>query len=138
MLDMGQPVNIYELAERMIRLSGRDQSTDLRIDITGVRQGEKLVEELRTADEEPQPTDHQAIVRLYPAHLSGVELAGAIAELAELANQGRGAEVARLLFELNARSVDRATLGDERVIDLTDGEQCPDRTISVADPVTPS
>jgi O-antigen biosynthesis protein WbqV len=45
-LRMGQPVRIYELAERMIRLSGLVPHKDIRIDITGVRPGERLNEML--------------------------------------------------------------------------------------------
>jgi FlaA1/EpsC-like NDP-sugar epimerase len=45
-LDMGKPVKIYELAENMIRLSGLRPHKDVKIDIVGLRPGEKLYEEL--------------------------------------------------------------------------------------------
>jgi len=45
-LDMGQPVKIYELAENMIRLMGMKPHEDIQIKITGLRPGEKLYEEL--------------------------------------------------------------------------------------------
>jgi FlaA1/EpsC-like NDP-sugar epimerase len=67
-LDMGQPVKIYDLAKRMIELSGlslRDQRTpdgDIEIVITGLRPGEKLYEELLIGDN-PQPTAHQRIMK---------------------------------------------------------------------------
>ena len=48
MLDMGQPVRIMDLAERMIRLSGYQVGVDIPIEITGRRPGEKLDEELCT------------------------------------------------------------------------------------------
>ncbi len=50
-LDMGDPVRIYELAENMIRLSGYEPNKDIKIKITGLRPGEKLYEE-RLMDEE--------------------------------------------------------------------------------------
>lgn len=45
-LDMGQPVNIYEFAKKMIRMSGHVPDEDIKIKITGLRPGEKLYEEL--------------------------------------------------------------------------------------------
>ncbi len=45
-LQMGEQVNVYELAERMIRLVGRRPGSDIEILITGVRPGEKLAEEM--------------------------------------------------------------------------------------------
>src|SRR6266700_5867829 len=51
-LNMGQPVRIYELAERIIQLSGLEPGTDVKIEITGKRPGERL-EEILFAREEP-------------------------------------------------------------------------------------
>jgi FlaA1/EpsC-like NDP-sugar epimerase len=51
-LNMGQPVRIYELAERMIRLSGLEPAQDIDIVFTGIRPGERL-EEILFAREEP-------------------------------------------------------------------------------------
>lgn len=56
--DMGQPVKIVELAQRMIRLSG---AKDVRIKFTGLRDGEKLYEEVLTSDETSLPTFHPKI-----------------------------------------------------------------------------
>ncbi|MDE6453690.1 MAG: polysaccharide biosynthesis protein [Muribaculaceae bacterium] len=56
--DMGQPVRIADLAQRMISLSGR---RGIRIEFTGLRPGEKLYEELLTADETVLPTRHPKI-----------------------------------------------------------------------------
>jgi FlaA1/EpsC-like NDP-sugar epimerase len=67
-LDMGQPVKIMELARRMIELSGlvvRDEQNpdgDIEIEITGLRPGEKLYEELLLGDN-PQSTLHPRIMR---------------------------------------------------------------------------
>jgi FlaA1/EpsC-like NDP-sugar epimerase len=62
MLDMGDPINVLELAHRMIRLSGRSESTP--ISFTGIRPGEKLVEELQAPNEDWWPTAHESIVRV--------------------------------------------------------------------------
>ena len=50
---MGEPVSIYELAENMIRLSGKVPERDIAIRVTGVRPGEKLHEVLWNEDERP-------------------------------------------------------------------------------------
>ena len=68
LLDMGEPVRIYDLAKQMIRLSGlslKDSSNpdgDIEIKITGLRPGEKLFEEL-LIDAESEPTKHPLIFK---------------------------------------------------------------------------
>ena len=52
MLEMGQPVRIIDLARRMIELSGARVDEDIQIEVTGIRPGEKLEEDLRESDEE--------------------------------------------------------------------------------------
>src|SRR5258708_12967296 len=66
MLEMGEAVNIRDLAERMIRLSGHAVGSEIAIRISGPRRGEKLVEELRAPDECAEPTAHSSILRLVP------------------------------------------------------------------------
>jgi len=61
-LDMGEPVRIAELADTMIRLSGKEPGIDIEIDFVGARPGEKLHEELWSADETVEPTSHEAIM----------------------------------------------------------------------------
>jgi FlaA1/EpsC-like NDP-sugar epimerase len=60
-LDMGEPVYIYELAKSMIRLSGLIPEKDIKIEITGLRPGEKLFEEICLSDEVVSKTDNQRI-----------------------------------------------------------------------------
>ncbi|MBP5484223.1 MAG: polysaccharide biosynthesis protein [Bacteroidales bacterium] len=57
--DMGQPVKILDLANKMIRLSGR---TDVKVEFTGLRHGEKLYEELLATKENTKPTSHDKIM----------------------------------------------------------------------------
>src|SRR5947199_1676606 len=60
-LDMGQPVRILDLARQMIRLSGFEPDEDIPISFIGLRPGEKLHEELMTAEEEVAATQHDRI-----------------------------------------------------------------------------
>jgi FlaA1/EpsC-like NDP-sugar epimerase len=69
-LDMGEPVRIAELAEDMIRLTGREPGTDIAIEFIGLRPGEKLHEELHSADEQLADTDHPKIQRITGAALT--------------------------------------------------------------------
>ena len=57
--DMGKPVKIVDLAKKMIQLSGR---TDVKIEFTGLRHGEKLYEELLATRENTKPTSHDKIM----------------------------------------------------------------------------
>lgn len=78
-LDMGEPVRIYDLARRMVELSGlrvRDESNprgDIEIHITGLRPGEKLYEELLIGDG-AQPTSHPRIMKAHEAFLPWQDL----------------------------------------------------------------
>ena len=60
-LDMGEPVRIVDLARQMIRLSGFEPDEDVEIVFTGLRPGEKLHEQLVSADEEITATYHDRI-----------------------------------------------------------------------------
>jgi FlaA1/EpsC-like NDP-sugar epimerase len=78
-LDMGMPVRIYDLAVKMIYLSGllvRDEVCphgDIEIKITGLRPGEKLYEELLIGNN-PQPTAHSKIMKVYEEFLPWSDL----------------------------------------------------------------
>lgn len=61
LLDMGEPVRIYDLALQMIRLSGLELGQDINIEITGLRPGEKLYEELLIDTDKARPTAHPKI-----------------------------------------------------------------------------
>ncbi len=65
-LDMGQPVRIYDLAVNMIRLSGLVPDKDIKIEISGLRPGEKLYEELLMSEEGLKKTSHSKIFIGHP------------------------------------------------------------------------
>ncbi len=60
--DMGKPVKILDLALNLIRMSGLEPYTDIQIEFKGLRQGEKLYEELLSDKETTIPTQHQKIL----------------------------------------------------------------------------
>jgi FlaA1/EpsC-like NDP-sugar epimerase len=62
-LDMGEPVKIVDLANNMIRLAGYEPETDIAVEFTKPRPGEKLHEELFSSGENPQPTAAKRIHR---------------------------------------------------------------------------
>ncbi|MDF1502337.1 nucleoside-diphosphate sugar epimerase/dehydratase [Roseisolibacter sp. H3M3-2] len=68
-LDMGEPVLIYDLARDVIRLSGLEVGTDIEIRETGIRPGEKLYEELFFDAEHASPTSHPKVLRAKHAEL---------------------------------------------------------------------
>ncbi len=71
LLKMGTPVKILDMARDLIRLSGREPDRDVKITFTGLRDGEKLYEELITAGEGIVATRHEKIMVLRPDSLPG-------------------------------------------------------------------
>ena len=84
--DMGEPVKILDLAERMIKLSGLKPYIDIPIEIVGLRQGEKLYEELLIDGETTLPTYHPKIMVCSTVMHNHLEICAAIDELEILAN----------------------------------------------------
>jgi len=85
-LDMGEPVKIAELAEKMVHLSGlslrsaKSPHGDISIEFTGLRPGEKLYEELLIGDN-VSPTEHPMIMRANEEHLSWEAFKAVLSEL---------------------------------------------------------
>jgi FlaA1/EpsC-like NDP-sugar epimerase len=104
-LEMGEQVRILDLAQRMIRLAGRRVGEDIEIRVTGIRPGEKLVEELHAPDEELQPTAHPAIRRLRPVTLSTTDLGAGLETLSDLAAAGDDQRARNALFGLMGATI---------------------------------
>jgi FlaA1/EpsC-like NDP-sugar epimerase len=104
-LDMGQPVRILDLARKMIALSGftvRDGQRpdgDIEIAVTGLRPGEKLIEELLIGAD-PVPTDHPRIMKAREAHLPWPELVLLLRDLQRAAICNEVPEIERVLVRL--------------------------------------
>jgi O-antigen biosynthesis protein WbqV len=89
-LNMGQPVRIVELAERMIRLSGLEPGRDIDITFTGIRPGERLHEILFAREEPTAPIGIEGIVAAKPVSPSLDAMRGWLAALEQgLAREDR-------------------------------------------------
>ncbi len=84
-LDMGKPVKIYDLAENLIKLSGYEPNVDIDIEVTGLRPGEKLYEELLMDEEGLTETRHQKIFIGLPGEFELDTVKSQINELLQVA-----------------------------------------------------
>ncbi len=96
-LDMGEPVKILDLAERMIRLSGFQPYTDIDIVFTGIRPGEKLFEELNTRAENVSTTRHPKIFIGKIAQFAEKDVINALQQLETLAQNGNEVRLRRFI-----------------------------------------
>ena len=102
-LDMGQSVKIMDLAQRMIELSGlslrheQNSDGDIEIEITGLRPGEKLYEELLIGDD-PRPTLHPRIMKAHETFLAWEAFQARLKAL-ELALNANDVGVIRLMMQ---------------------------------------
>lgn len=108
-LKMGSPVKIVDMARDLIRLSGREPDTDVKIVFTGLREGEKLYEELITVGEGIVPTKHDQIMVLRGEENGGLSFAQRefsalletkLAELSAAADQLDGCAIRQKLIEI--------------------------------------
>lgn len=94
LLEMGRPVKILDLAEKMIELTG---ARDIKINYIGLRPGEKLHEALSEDGERRLPTDHPMIFRLIPGDRLPDDLLLTAAEMSLLSRDGQNDKAAELL-----------------------------------------
>ena len=104
-LDMGDPIKIIDLARNVIKLSGMsvkdvsNQEGDIEIEITGLRPGEKLYEELLIGDD-PKATNHPRIIKVNECYLTWIDLESRLEELGKALAQGDLEKMILLLQEL--------------------------------------
>jgi FlaA1/EpsC-like NDP-sugar epimerase len=106
-LDMGKPVKILELAQNMIRLSGKEPGREIEIVTSGIRPGEKLHEELWGEHETVSATEHPKIRKLTCPAIDPKWLEEELAALSKLVETRDAAGVTKRLAEItqNAQRV---------------------------------
>lgn len=98
--DMGEPVRIVDLAKKMIQLSGLELGKDIQITFTGLRPGEKLVEELLNTAENTIPTHHPKIMIAKVREYDFASVRKEIIELIDLFNSQDNLEIVTKMKEL--------------------------------------
>jgi FlaA1/EpsC-like NDP-sugar epimerase len=97
--DMGEPIKIVDLAKRMINLSGQVAGTDIEIQFTGLRPGEKLFEELFSINEQLVATHHPKILKALKNNLYG-EFEENLQQLIYEASQGNDKTIKQLIKKM--------------------------------------
>jgi FlaA1/EpsC-like NDP-sugar epimerase len=113
-LKMGEPIRIAELARDLIALHGLRAGTDVRIEYTGLRPGEKLHESLVARGESAVPSRHPHILRAVSPTPSGLDLDAGVETLARLAAAGADEAIRAELARLIPDAVFPVTSADER------------------------
>ena len=99
-LDMGSPVKIRELAENLIRLSGYVPGEDIEIKYTGLRDGEKLYEELLISEEGIQKTQNDLIYVARPMEFDSEGLFKKLEEIRGIVETAPSTEIVDIIKEL--------------------------------------
>ncbi|MCX5890433.1 MAG: nucleoside-diphosphate sugar epimerase/dehydratase [Deltaproteobacteria bacterium] len=106
-LEMGTPVNIAKMAEELVRLSGKKPGKDVEIIFTGLREGEKLYEELITQGEGVVNTKHEKIMVLRPNGWNGKNSQGEFTQCLDAALE----DLYRIVNSHDAQAI-RSKLGE--------------------------
>ncbi|MBL79368.1 MAG: polysaccharide biosynthesis protein, partial [Nitrosomonadaceae bacterium] len=107
-LEMGKPVKIIDLANKMIKLAGYNSNNEIKIKLIGIRPGEKLSEELIDHGEKVLPTIHKKIKLLRPHELLDDDLLIRINRLCSEAIDLEPQKLRQTLFELANTSCSKA------------------------------
>ncbi len=115
-LDMGDPVRIWDLAHDMVRLMGREPGKDIEISVIGRRPGEQLHERLFADDESVERTHHDKLMRARRGRIDAGWLSTRLDEIDAALARGADDEALELYFDA-AQSPLRETVATPRVTD---------------------
>ena len=119
---MGEPVKITDLADTMIRLSGKEPGRDIAIEFVGARPGEKLHEELWSDSETVSASSHEAIMLVTRPPIDHHWLEAELDDMARLVEAGETLELIGRLSTMVASPprIDAALVGDHaRTVEAT-------------------
>jgi FlaA1/EpsC-like NDP-sugar epimerase len=119
-LDMGEPIRIVDLAENMIRLAGLVPYEDIEIQFTGLRPGEKLMEEINGKAEGIEATDQEKMRVIREEPLSWDLIPAWIAHLEELLERRREPDILAHIQTLVPEYSPRAVLGCDGAVPLAE------------------
>jgi FlaA1/EpsC-like NDP-sugar epimerase len=114
---MGQPIKIADMARRIIELSGltvkneQNPDGDIEIEITGLRPGEKLYEELLIGDD-PQPTSHPRIMKAHEDFMPWTDLKDELKALERALNVNDVGVIRRILGKMVTGFMPSDTISD--------------------------
>jgi FlaA1/EpsC-like NDP-sugar epimerase len=111
LLDMGKPARIADLAKSLIELCGLKPEKDIAINYIGLREGEKLHEELYWEGEDIYPTEHKKIRRLDKSDFNYLHYTIQVQELEKLLSEGHPTD--KVLFDMMCQMV------PENILDLS-------------------
>ena len=96
-LEMGKPIAIIEIAEQLIRLAGLRPNKDIKIKFTGLRPGEKIIEELHYKNEKISKTENKSIFIVKPKIESYEKLSKSLKNLIDLAKNNKLEECYKIM-----------------------------------------
>ena len=102
-LDMGEPVKIYDMAVKLIKLSGLEPNVDIQIKVTGLRPGEKLYEEILMAEEGLTQTEYDKIHIAKPNGFTMEMIEKKLSKLNKLLNENKNEdknEIKKVMAEI--------------------------------------
>ena len=92
-LDMGEPVKIYDMAKKLIKLSGLEPGVDIQIKVVGLRPGEKLYEEILMDEEGLSQTKHDKIHIAEPSNIDIKMIAEKLGKLKKLIDNNNNEQI---------------------------------------------